>query len=119
MGEVNMLKDNKQNKIDLLDNGQSLDLIGDTELIEENSLSKYLDDEVIEYFNEARLIKKRTLKLQNNKKHFKVNDKVSYNNNVCNILYGPYLENNLKMFEIETIDGNIISVSINDIEEIP
>lgn len=93
----------------------------DIELSRENKLVEKLDPEILKYFNDARLITKRSKtrlkQKKKKKKSFKINDQVKYKNISAQIIYGPFDNNNVKMYEIETDSGDILSVSYNDIDE--
>ncbi|MFW6015122.1 MAG: hypothetical protein ACOCRK_01640 [bacterium] len=89
----------------------------DLELTRESKLLDKLDPELVEYFSEARLIKKRSLgkKIKNKSKLYKTDDKIKYNNTTATIIYGPYKVGNKKMYEIETKSGDVMSISEDDI----
>ena len=89
-------------------------------LEKEEKIIKNLDDDLIKYFGDAKIISPKR-KLNNNlkknkKKDFTIGQKVKINNMHGKILFGPYEKNNKFMCEIELENGNIISEDINKIE---
>jgi hypothetical protein len=72
-----------------------------------------LDDDLIEYFDEAKIIIKKPLNKSKIKKKdkgiYSIGQKVKVSNRIGSILYGPYEKNSLIMYEIET-DNGIISI---------
>lgn len=91
-------------------------------LEKENNLYKQLDPDLIEYFNDARIIKRKTnFKSKKNKKDkivYNVGEKVSINNEICTILYGPYEKDNKVYYEIENSKENVLAVEEKNIKNI-
>ena len=88
-------------------------------LEKENEIIKKLDDDLIKYFGEAKIINKRKLNnnfKKNKRKDFIVGQKIKINNMSGKILFGPYEIGNKLMYEIELENGNIISEDMNKIE---
>jgi hypothetical protein len=91
------------------------------ELEREGELVKKLDNDLLEYFSDAKVIKKNP-KLTKKKKEkivYEVGQKVKAKNVIGSILYGPYeLANGKQMYEVETNDGNVISVEEKHLEKV-
>ena len=88
-------------------------------LEKENEIIKKLDDDLIKYFGEAKIINKRKLNnnfKKNKRKDFIVGQKIKINNMSGKILFGPYEIGNKLMYEIELENGNIISEDMSKIE---
>ena len=88
-------------------------------LEKENEIIKILDDDLIKYFGEAKIINKRKLNnnfKKNKRKDFIVGQKIKINNMSGKILFGPYEIGNKLMYEIELENGNIISEDMSKIE---
>lgn len=91
------------------------------ELQREGQLVKNLDSDLLEYFSDAKVIKKnpKSTKKKKEKIIYEIGQKVKAKNIEGTILYGPYeLPNGKQMYEIETIDGNVISVEERYLEKI-
>ena len=90
----------------------------------EGDISKVLDPELLEYFNDAKVIgsKKTNFSKQKKKKKDKVvyesDQKVKFKGKKCTILYGPYDKDNKQFYELETENGNVISAEYSQIEEL-
>lgn len=74
--------------------------------------SEDVDEDLEEYFIEARLIPKKDKKVK--KKTFKFGDKVNVNGKRASIIYGPFDQNGKKVYEVE-LDGEVTTVNANDI----
>ena len=88
-------------------------------LEKEKEIIKKLDDDLIKYFGEAKIINKRKFNnnfKKNKRKDFAVGQKIKINNMSGKILFGPYEIGNKLMCEIELENGNIISEDISKIE---
>ena len=90
------------------------DVIDDEESPEsEQRLINKLDDELIEYFSDARIIIKKTLKKNKKKKEkviYTIGQTVNIGTKKGIIIYGPYEVDGKSMYEIEIDDNGVISV---------
>lgn len=80
--------------------------------IKEQKMLETLDSDLLKYFNEARITKKKQIgnkKTKKEKNIFSVGEKVKFNNIVGTILFGPYEKNDKLFYEIETEYG-IVSI---------
>lgn len=80
--------------------------------IKEQKMLETLDSDLLKYFSEARVVKKKNSfnkKIKKEKNVFMAGEKVKFNNKNGCIIYGPYEKNDKIFYEIETTNG-IISI---------
>jgi len=102
--EKSQLYNNVNSDIDIFDDE-------DIDDIKEQKMLETLDSDLLKYFSEARVVKKKTVNKKSKKEKiiFVVGDKVKINNISGTILYGPYEKDNKFFYELETKDG-VISI---------
>lgn len=87
---------------------------------EEKDISKVLDDDLLEYFNDAKIyVSKNGSKSKRKKKEkiiFESGQTVFYKNEKCSVIYGPYERDGKQMYELETESDNIISAEYSSIK---
>jgi len=86
-------------------------------LEKEEKIIKILDDDLLKYFGDAKIITKRKSNnnfKKNKKKDFTIGQKIKINDLHGKILFGPYEINGKLMCEIELENGNIISEDVNN-----
>jgi hypothetical protein len=91
-----------------------IDIFDDEEIdnIKEQKMLETLDSDLLKYFSEARIVKKKnnlSKKTKKEKNIFVAGEKVKFNNKTGCIIYGPYEKDDKTFYEIETSNG-IISV---------
>lgn len=89
----------------------------------EDNIIKVLDPDLIEYFNEAQVIKKKTFnsktkKSKKDREIYPAGTPVKFQNQQCTVLYGPYDLDGKDMYELETTDGNVISGEYSKIQKL-
>jgi hypothetical protein len=98
----------------------------DDEVLErDDDIFKVLDPEILEYLNDEKSTPiKKTIKTSSLKKKkkdkivYEVDEKVRVKGEKCSIIYGPYEVDGKQMYEIETSQGNVISVEDKFIEKL-
>lgn len=89
----------------------------DEEEDEEKNLKDAIDDdEFLKYFDDARMpisakAPSTTFKKKKPEIIFEQGEKVTYRNKEATIIFGPYEQNYKKFYEIQMIDGRIISAT--------
>jgi uncharacterized protein YaiL (DUF2058 family) len=87
----------------------------------ERKLINVLDSDILKYFNEAQVIKKKPFngckKVKKEKPEYAVGQKIKVNNLEGTILFGPYEQNDKIMYEVETEKG-VISIDYRSIKKI-
>ena len=119
------MKDYKQYQEDLNPNESTFfDYDEDDDEECNGDITKVLDSELIEYFNDARVIPSKknnlfkTKKKKRDKIIFEMDQKVKVNGTKCIVLYGPFEKDNKQYYELETEAGNVIRAEYNQIEEL-
>jgi len=85
-------------------------------LEKEEEIIKNLDDDLVKYFGDAKIITKKKLNnnfKKNKKSDFTIGQKVNINGIYGKIIFGPYEINNKLMCEIELENGNIVSEDVS------
>ena len=85
-------------------------------LEKEEEIIKNLDDDLVKYFGDAKIITNKKINnnlKKNKKKDFIIGQKVIINGICGKIIFGPYEINNKLMCEIELENGNIISEDVS------
>lgn len=102
--EENQLYNNINNDISIFDDDE-------IDNIKEQKMLETLDSDLLKYFNEAHVVKKKTITKKSKKEKivYIIGDKIKVNNIIGTIIYGPYEKDNKIFYEIETADG-IISI---------
>jgi hypothetical protein len=98
---------NVESEIDIFDDDDE-----EIDNIKEQKMLETLDSDLLKYFSEARVVKKKNnfnKKTKKEKNIFTAGEKVKFNNKNGCIIYGPYEKDDKIFYEIETTHG-IISV---------
>ena len=78
--------------------------------LNDNKLANDMDDDLAEYFSDARMMPKKTSKKKKAKVVYKTGDEVTTKQGKGHIIYGPYEVNKKQMYEIELDSGDLISL---------
>lgn len=99
--EKNKHYKNQENNLNIFDDDEIDD-------IKEQKMLQTFDSDLLKYFNDARIMKKKCLinkKVKKEKNIFITGDKVKFNNICGTIIYGPYEKNDKIFYEIESNNG--------------